>query len=111
MKLSFQHNHDASSKHRFTLSQGEVLRLPQGQLTLQVISGNAWITMNAKDTVVAAGEVMSLVTTQTSGLVSGLGKTPLVIDVLYSDQSLFCRLQALLRSPQRQNSWKHAIEK
>ncbi len=102
-------NWSSFEKHRFTLFRGHVLRLPKGLLVIQIVSGNAWITLEAKDITMKTGETMLFVFAQAIGLISSLGRNPLVIEVIYPSQTKFPTCQRLLHQLQQSISWKKVI--
>ncbi len=67
---------------RLLLSVGEVYRLPQAGERVRVISGQAWLTMQGRDVVLQAGEVVTLPASAEAALISPVDHTALVVEVL-----------------------------
>jgi hypothetical protein len=99
-------NWKSFEKHSFTLFRGNVLRLPKGLLVVQIVSGDAWITLETKDITMKTGEIMLFAVTQANGLISSLGRTPLVIEVIYPNQTKLPTCQWLRHHLQQSISWK-----
>ena len=102
-------NWHSFDKHRFTLFRGHVLRLPKGLLVVQIVSGDAWITLEAKDITMKTGETVLFAFTQAIGLISSLGRNPLVIEVIYPNQTELPTCQRLVHHLQQSISWKKVI--
>jgi hypothetical protein len=68
---------------------------------IQIVSGDAWITLEAKDITMKTDETMLFAFTQAIGLISSLGRNPLVIDVIYPNQTKLPTYQRLLHQLQQ----------
>jgi hypothetical protein len=66
---------------RIVLLPGEVLRLPRVRALLHVVAGAAWITRAGKDTVVSAGEQVTVPAVRDPAVISGLGARPLMVEM------------------------------
>ena len=67
---------------RVMLFKGEVYRLSAGGCSLKVRSGQAWLTLDGRDVFLGRGETLDLAAGRDFGLISALGHTPLVLEVL-----------------------------
>ena len=67
---------------QLTLEKGEVFRIPQAYRQFKVLSGVAWLTVGGKDIILQSGEKVSLESKKDVAVISALGKTPLVLEVL-----------------------------
>ena len=67
---------------RLMLRHDELFRLPVTSRGVQVVSGQAWLTVNGEDIFLRKGEKLSLFTGKDLALVSALGHTPLILEVL-----------------------------
>jgi hypothetical protein len=67
---------------RLVLLPGEVLRLPRGRACLHVISGTAWVTHAATDSIVFAGRSLTVAPEGDPALFSALGGEPVMVEVV-----------------------------
>jgi hypothetical protein len=67
---------------RLMLRHDELFRLPVTSRGVQVVSGQAWLTMDGEDIFLRKGEKFCLLTGKDSVLVSALGHAPLILEVL-----------------------------
>jgi hypothetical protein len=67
---------------RLMLRHDEVFRLPLMSRGVQVVSGLAWLTVAGEDIFLKNGERVWLLTSKELALVSALGPTPLILEVL-----------------------------
>lgn len=65
---------------RFVLYKNELFQLPPTCQGVQVVSGNAWVSMSEQDIVLSKGEETPLKPSRKSVLVSALGKSPAVVE-------------------------------
>ena len=73
---------NTSGQLRVILLPGEVQRVESSYRGLRVRSGRAWITVNGRDLVSKRGEEIALDVRHDAVVVSALGHTPLVIELL-----------------------------
>jgi hypothetical protein len=66
---------------RLVLYKGEIFRLPGAPTCMRVLSGNAWLTVDGQDIIVAGGETASVRTKKDVALVSTFDSAPLVFEV------------------------------
>jgi hypothetical protein len=67
---------------RVLLLSGEIQRVEPNYRGLRVRSGRAWITVDGRDVVLKRGEEIALELRHDAAVVSALGHTPLVIELL-----------------------------
>jgi hypothetical protein len=67
---------------RLMLRHDELFRLPVTSRGVQVVSGQAWLTVEGEDIFLKNGEKLCLFTRKDSVLVSALGHAPLILEVL-----------------------------
>jgi hypothetical protein len=67
---------------RLVLYRGEVYRLPEAWRKLRVRSGLAWVTFAGQDTILACGQEAGLGPGKDFPVVSALGHSPLVLEIL-----------------------------
>ncbi|CAG0928571.1 hypothetical protein TFLX_00938 [Thermoflexales bacterium] len=72
----------AKTQLRVMLMRGEVQSVKSNYRGLRVRSGRAWVTLNGRDLVLKRGEEVALEMRQAAAVVSPLGYTPLVIELL-----------------------------
>lgn len=99
-------NWKSFEKHTLTLFRGNVLRLPKGLLVVQIVSGDAWITLETKDITMKTGETMLFAVSQANGLISSLGRTSLLIETIYPNQTNLPTCQWLRHQLQQSISWE-----
>lgn len=85
--IGFYHRHIKSNLKsviplRFTLEKNEIFRFPLAYRELKVLSGVAWVTIEQKDLILHSGEKIELKSNKDTALISGLGKMPLVLEIL-----------------------------
>jgi hypothetical protein len=66
---------------RLVLYKGEIFRLPGAPSCMRVLSGNAWLTVDGQDIIVAGGETASVRSKKDAALVSTFDAAPLVIEL------------------------------
>lgn len=66
---------------RIALLPGELLRIPRARKHMHVLSGTAWISECARDTVAERGSCIELSSPRHPALVSGLGAQPLLFEI------------------------------
>jgi hypothetical protein len=76
------------------LRRDEVFRLPAASQAVQVVSGLAWLTMAGEDILLKSGQKLWLVANKDLVLISALGQSPLVLEVM-GDRAL----QGMLIAP------------
>lgn len=67
---------------RVVLLPGEALRVPRGGRTVRVLSGTAWMTRAGVDIVLPCGERSDLRASRDAPVISALGASPLLVEVL-----------------------------
>jgi hypothetical protein len=67
---------------RLMLRDDELFRLPVTSRGVQVVSGQAWLTVDGEDILLRKGEKLCLLARKDSVLVSALGHAPLILEVL-----------------------------
>jgi hypothetical protein len=72
---------------RLMLRHDELFRLPVTSRGVQVVSGQAWLTVDGEDIFLRKGEKLCLFTGKDLALVSALGHTPLILEVLGDNTS------------------------
>jgi hypothetical protein len=71
---------------RLVLYQGEVYCLPKACRKIRVRSGLAWVSFTGQDIVLACGEEAYLRPDRDFAVVSAVGHTPLVLEILGADR-------------------------
>jgi hypothetical protein len=71
---------------RVVLYYGEVYRLPEACRKIRVRSGLAWVTFAGQDTLLTGGEEAGFGRGKDFPVVSALGHTPLVLEILGEDR-------------------------
>jgi hypothetical protein len=66
----------------FTIVRGEVWRLPNMFRQFKVLSGCAWVSFGGKDTILILGDTASFDLDADIAVISAMGHSPLVIEVL-----------------------------
>ncbi len=72
----------ASVVLRLILYHGEVYRLAPTGRWIRILRGRAWVTYAAKDILLARGDEAHFASGQGFALVSAVGRTPLVLEIL-----------------------------
>jgi hypothetical protein len=67
---------------RLVLYRGEVYRLPRACRQMRVRSGAAWVSFDGQDLVLACGEEARLAPGKDFAVVSGVGRAPLILEIL-----------------------------
>ena len=67
---------------RVMLFKGEVCRLSKDSRNLKVLSGRAWLALDSRDVILERDEMFDLTSSKDLSVVSALGYTPLVLEVL-----------------------------
>ena len=67
---------------RLMLRHNEVFRLPAASRGIEVVAGIAWVTVNGRDIFLVSGERLWLSFRRDAALISALGRTPLILEVL-----------------------------
>jgi hypothetical protein len=70
---------------RLVLYRGEVYRFPPAGRGLRIVKGRAWISYAGEDIVLARGDETHLTSRQGFALVSAVGRTPLILEVVQQD--------------------------
>jgi hypothetical protein len=70
---------------RLVLYRGEVYRFPPAGRGLRIVKGRAWISYAGEDIVLARGDETRLAPSQGFALVSAVGRTPLILEVVEQD--------------------------
>jgi hypothetical protein len=83
---------------RLMLRHDEVFRLPAVSRGIQVVSGLAWLTVAGEDIFLGNGQRLWLVTAKGSALVSALGQTPLIVEVLGDSTSASPGMESMLKN-------------
>ncbi len=71
----------APSTLRLVLLPGETLRIPGTRARIRALSGTAWITRDAKDILLAAGEQRDLPAARDCTVISAIGTEALLFEV------------------------------
>ncbi len=80
---------------RLVLYRGEVYRFPPAGRGLRIVKGRAWISYAGEDIVLGRGDETCLTSSQGFALVSAVGRTPLILEVVSQD----CPVTSPLLSP------------
>ena len=80
---------------RLVLYRGEVYRFPPAGRGLRILKGRAWVTYAGEDIFLAHGDEACLTSSQGFALVSAVGCTPLILEVVGQD----CRAASSILSP------------
>lgn len=83
---------------RLMLHDDEVFRLPPTSRGVQVVSGLAWLTVAGEDIFLKNDQRLWLVTPGKSALVSALGRTPLVLEVLGDSTSASPTMESMVKN-------------
>jgi hypothetical protein len=67
---------------RLVLYRGEVYRFPPAGRGLRIVKGRAWVSYGGEDIVLARGDETRLAASHGFALVSAVGRTPLVLEVV-----------------------------
>jgi hypothetical protein len=67
---------------RLVLYPGEVYRLPETGQEVRVAAGQAWLTAQGRDVVLAASESTRLPVSAEAALVSAVGAAPITVELL-----------------------------
>jgi hypothetical protein len=67
---------------RLVLYRGEVYRFPPAGRGLRILKGRAWVSYAGEDIVLARGDETCLTSSQGFALVSAVGCTPLILEVV-----------------------------
>jgi hypothetical protein len=67
---------------RLVINPDEVYRLPEAGQCVRVTSGRAWVTAQGRDFVLEPNHSLKLAASPEAMLVSPLGQTPVVLEVL-----------------------------
>ncbi len=71
---------------RLILQRGEVYRLPEISRGIRVRAGQAWLTHHGCDIVLKRGESLYFSTAEDFGVISPLGRAPMILEVLGCDR-------------------------
>ena len=66
---------------RFELPRGELFIIPRSRRFLQVLSGDAWVSMDERDIVAVPGDCVKLPQTRFPTMVSGLAGQSLLLEI------------------------------
>jgi hypothetical protein len=80
---------------RLVLYRGEVYRFSPAGRGLRTLKGRAWVTYSGEDIFLARGDEVCLASGQGFALVSAVGRTPLILEVVAQD----CRAASSILSP------------
>jgi len=80
---------------RLVLYRGEVYRFPPAGRGLRILKGRAWVSYAGEDILVARGDEACLASGQGFALVSAVGRSPLILEVVEQD----CRAASSILSP------------
>lgn len=83
---------------RLMLRHDEVFRLPVVSRGVQVVSGLAWLTVAGEDIFLGNGQRLWLVGAKGAALVSALGQTPLILEVLGDSASASPGMESMLKN-------------
>jgi hypothetical protein len=72
----------APGMRNFTIVRGEARKLPNTFRQFKVLSGCAWISFAGKDSILIPGDMASFDLDADSAVISAMGHSPLVIEVL-----------------------------
>jgi len=64
---------------RVMLIKNETYRVPASAKAIRVVAGRAWLALNGTDVISNAGETLAV---NADGVISPVGKTPLIIEVI-----------------------------
>lgn len=67
---------------RLMLRHDELFRLPPASRGVQVVAGSAWLTVAGEDIFLQCGQTFWLLSGKDSTLVSALGQSPLILEIL-----------------------------
>lgn len=83
---------------RLMLHDDEVFRLPAASRGVQVVSGLAWLTVAGEDIFLRNDQRLWLVTPKGPALVSALGRTPLILEVLGDSASASATMESMVKN-------------
>ncbi|MCK6629838.1 MAG: DUF2917 domain-containing protein [Anaerolineae bacterium] len=83
---------------RLMLRHDEVFRLPAISRAVQVVSGLAWLTVDGEDIFLGNGQRLWLVSAKGTALVSALGQTPLILEVLGDSAAASPGMESMLKN-------------
>ncbi|MCL4302980.1 MAG: DUF2917 domain-containing protein [Anaerolineae bacterium] len=83
---------------RLMLRHDEVFRLPAASRGLQVVSGLAWLTVAGEDIFLGNGQRLWLAGAKGPALLSALGQTPLIVEVLGDSASASPGMESMLKN-------------
>ena len=72
---------------RLVLYRDEIFRVPGASTCIRVLSGNAWLTVDGQDIIVAGGETASVRSKKDFALVSTFDSNPLVFELCGCNRS------------------------
>lgn len=67
---------------RLVVFPGEVYRLPETGQRLRVAAGQAWLSLQGRDLVLAAHEITQLPVSAEAALISAVGPAPITVELL-----------------------------
>ena len=79
---------------RLVLYRGEVYRFSPSGRGLRTLKGRAWVTYSGEDIFLARGDEVCLASGQGFALISAVGRTPLILEVVQD-----CRAASSILSP------------
>jgi hypothetical protein len=80
---------------RLVLYRGDVYRFPPAGRGLRILKGRAWVSYAGEDIVLARGDEACLASSQGLALVSPVGRSPLILEIVEQD----CRAASSILSP------------
>jgi hypothetical protein len=78
----FKSHLDSLVTCQFTLEKSELFRIPSTCKELHILAGTAWITVAGRDIVLTCGEKASFEPNKDRAILSALGKTSVILEVL-----------------------------
>ena len=82
VSLSAQNVAAQSVALRLVVLPGEVYRLPEAGQRLRVAAGQAWLSLQGQDLVLAAQESTRLPVSAEAALISAVGPAPITVELL-----------------------------
>jgi len=70
---------------RLVLYRGEVYRFPPTGRGLRILKGQAWVSYAGEDILLGRGDATCLASSRGFALVSAVGRTPLILEVVEQD--------------------------
>jgi len=70
---------------RLVLYRGEIYRFPPTGRGLRILKGQAWVSYAGEDILLTRGDATCLASSQGFALVSAVGRTPLILEVVEQD--------------------------